>query len=318
MSTSSGEHRPPPRALGAELPPIRPEEGAAFAALLGLVRRLRAPGGCPWDREQTLRTMTPYIIEEAYEVMDAIERDDSPGLREELGDLIFLLLFCAEVGREEGRFAVDEILDHHLRKMIGRHPHVFGAAGRLAAGAAAQQWEELKQAEGGGERRSVVDGRIPALPALTAAYRVQEKAAAVGFDWEDLRGVLDKIEEEVAELRAELDRARATADGTGDAPAPGDPRRAELGDLLFAMVNLARRLRIDPESALRATTARFMRRFRYIEERLAEAGTRPSQASLAEMDRLWEEAKARERAETREQNAASDPPGSPGPAGGTS
>jgi ATP diphosphatase len=166
--------------------------------------------------------------------------------------------------------------------MIGRHPHVFGPAGRLGAGAAAQQWEELKQAEGGGDRRSVVDGRLPALPALTAAYRVQEKAAAVGFDWEDLRGVLDKIDQEVAELREEMDRAAP------DAPAAGDPRRAELGDLLFAMVNLARRLRIDPESALRATTARFMRRFRYIEERLAETGTRPSQTSLAEMDRLWE------------------------------
>lgn len=300
MSTSPGEHRPPARALGAELPPIHPEEGDAFAALLGLVRRLRAPNGCPWDREQTLRTMTPYIIEEAYEVMDAIERDDSAGLRDELGDLIFLLLFCAEVGREEGRFAIDELLDHHLRKMIGRHPHVFGEASRLGAGAAAQQWEELKQDEGGGERRSVVDGRLPALPALTAAYRVQEKAAAVGFDWEDLRGVLDKIEEEVAELRAEIDRASSST----AAPAPDDRRRAELGDLLFALVNLARRLRIDPESALRATTARFMRRFRYIEERLAAAGTRPSQSSLAEMDRLWEEAKAREEAEASE---AADP-----------
>lgn len=286
--------RPSPQAPGAapeppplpELPAPDPEEHAAFAALLGLVRRLRAPDGCPWDKDQTLHTMTPYIVEEAYEVIDAIERSDSAHLREELGDLVFLLFFCAEIGREEGRFRIEEVLLGHVRKMIARHPHVFLNRGQLGAGKAAQQWEELKQEEGGGQR-SVVDGRLPSLPALTGAYRVQEKAAAVGFDWEDVAGALDKIEEEIAELRAALGNAAAP---------PGQAEREEVGDLLFSIVNVARWLRIDPEAALRGTTAKFMRRFRYIEERLAAAGTKPSASTLAEMDRLWEEAKAREAA----------------------
>lgn len=269
------------------LPPPRPGETEAFAGLLGLIRRLRAPDGCAWDREQTLRTMTPYIVEEAYEVIDAIERDDSAQLREELGDLIFLLFFCAELGREKDRFTIDDLLDHHLQKMVARHPHVFGDRARLGSEAAAQQWEELKQEEGRGGR-SVVDGRLSVLPALTAAYRVQEKAAAVGFDWEDVQGVLDKIEEEIAELRTELNAP------VGNDEPRSEACRRELGDLFFALVNLARTLRIDPEAALRGTTSRFMRRFRVIEERLAESGKRPSQVGLVELDRLWEEAKARE------------------------
>jgi MazG family protein len=231
--------------------------------------------------------MTPYIVEEAYEVIDAIERNDSAHLREELGDLVFLLFFCAEIGREENRFRIDEVLLGHVRKMIARHPHVFLNRGEMGAGRAAQQWEELKQEEGGGGR-SVVDGRLPSLPALTAAYRVQEKAAAVGFDWEDVAGALDKLEEEIVELRAAL--------GSRGGPA-GPAQREEVGDLLFSIVNVARRLRIDPEATLRATTAKFMRRFRYIEDRLAESGIKPSQSTLAEMDRLWEEAKTREATE---------------------
>jgi len=271
------------------LPPLLPGESEAFAGLLGLIRRLRGPDGCPWDREQSLRTMTPYILEEAYEVIDSIERSDSALLREELGDLIFLLFFCAEIGREEARFTIDELLERHLRKMIGRHPHVFGPTGRLKPGEAAKQWEELKQEEGAAWR-SVVDGRVNSLPALTAAYRIQEKAAAVGFDWENVNGVLDKIEEEIAELRHEL-----SAEPSGSGPrSASDTQRHELGDLLFTLVNLARTLRVDPEGALRGSTARFVRRFRYVEERLAQAGTRPSQVGLAELDRLWEEAKARE------------------------
>ncbi len=271
------------------LPAPAPAEHDAFAALLGLVRRLRAPDGCPWDREQTLHTMTPYIIEEAYEVIDAIERDDAPHLGEELGDLLFLLFFCAEIGREEGRFRIEDVLLGHVRKMVARHPHVFLNQGSLGAGKAAQQWEEIKQEEGGGNR-SVVDGRLPSLPGLTAAYRVQEKAAAVGFDWAEVAGALDKLEEEIGELRAAL----APGDPARKAAAPGAAEREEIGDLLFSIVNVARRLRIDPEAALRGTTAKFMRRFRYVEERLALTGTRPSAATLAEMDRLWEEAKARE------------------------
>jgi len=222
-------------------------------------------------------------------VIDAIERSDAPHLGEELGDLLFLLFFCAEIGREEGRIRIEEVLLGHVRKMIARHPHVFLNQSALGAGKAAQQWEEIKQGEGSG-RRSVVDGRLPSLPALTAAYRVQEKAAAVGFDWEDVTGALDKLEEEIAELRAALGPGSPARAGA----APGAAEREEIGDLLFSIVNVARRLRIDPEAALRGTTAKFMRRFRYVEERLAAAGTRPSASTLAEMDRLWEEAKARE------------------------
>jgi ATP diphosphatase len=269
------------------LPAIHPSEADAFAAMLGLVRRLRGPDGCPWDREQTLRTLTPYLVEEAYEVIDAIERDDGAAIGEELGDLAFLVLFCIEMGREAERAQVDQVLLGHVRKMIGRHPHVFGGTDPIGAGAAARQWEELKQDEPGAnpgpERRSVVAGRLPSLPALTAAYRVQEKAAAVGFDWSEVTGALDKLEEEIRELRAAI------------AQGPADPaRREELGDLLFALVNVARRLRIDPEAALRGSTAKFIRRFQYIEGRLAAAGSRPAKSSLAEMDRLWEEAKAHE------------------------
>lgn len=267
------------------LPTISPSEAAAFAAALGLIRRLRAPDGCPWDREQTLHSMTPYLVEEAYEVIDAIERDDGAAIGEELGDLAFLVLCCIEMGRESGRFGVDQAFLGHVRKMIGRHPHVFGSSNPIGAGDAARQWEELKQDEqaAGSERRSVVGGRLPSLPAHTAANRVQEKAAAVGFDWAEVAGALDKLEEEIRELRSAIATAEADA-----------ARREEIGDLLFALVNVSRRLRIDPEAALRAATLKFIRRFQNIEDRLATAGTRPAATTLAEMDRLWEEAKAEE------------------------
>jgi len=231
--------------------------------------------------------MTPYLVEEAYEVIDAIERDDGAAIGEELGDLAFLVLCCIEMGREGGRFGVDQAFLGHVRKMIGRHPHVFGNLHPMGAGDAARQWEEMKQDEQaqGNERRSVVGGRLPSLPALTAAYRVQEKAAAVGFDWAEVAGALDKLEEEIRELRSAIAAADADA---------GAARREEIGDLLFALVNVSRRLRIDPEAALRAATGKFIRRFQYIEERLAAQGTRPAAATLAEMDRLWEAAKAEE------------------------
>ena len=308
-SSSSSASAPSPPSGAAPprppLPPITSEEAAAFAALLGLVRRLRGPGGCPWDREQTLNTLTPYILEEAYEVIDAIERDDSRGLREELGDLVFLLFFCAEIGRDAGRFTVDELLLEHVRKMIGRHPHVFADQSGIGAAGAARQWEELKQDEkpdAGGDRRSVVAGRLPALPGLTAAYRVQEKAAAVGFDWPAADGALAKLAEEIEELREALATSDAenSAAGSGTPAAtarpPGDASRSreELGDVLFAVVNVARRLRIDPEAALRSATTKFMRRFQYIEAQLEAQGLRPADTDLAAMDRLWEEAKSRE------------------------
>jgi MazG family protein len=268
-----------------DLPAATDAEALAFSRVIGLIRRLRAPDGCPWDREQTLGSMTPYLIEETYEVVDAIERADDPDLREELGDLVFLLLFCMEIAREEGRFAPASALDHHVRKMIARHPHVFARTRELDSGGAARQWEEIKQREKRG-RRSVLDGRLPALPALTGAFRVQEKASAVGFDWEQVGDVLDKVEEEIAELRAELERRDAA--GT----TPDTTRlREELGDVIFALVNVARFLSVDPEAALRGTTRRFIERFRHIEARLDASGRTPAQATLAEMDALWEEAK---------------------------
>jgi MazG family protein len=271
-----------------DLPAATDEEALAFAQLLGLIRRLRAPDGCPWDREQTLGSMTPYLIEETYEVIDAIERGDDTDLREELGDLVFLLVFCMEIAREEGRFAPASALEHHVRKMIARHPHVFARTRQLDSGGAARQWEEIKQREKSG-RRSVLDGRLPALPALTGAYRVQEKASAVGFDWQQVGEVLDKVEEEIAELRAELDRC-----DPGVPASPDTARvREELGDVLFALVNVARFLAVDPEAALRGTIRRFIERFRHIEARLDAVGRTPAEATLTEMDALWEEAKRR-------------------------
>jgi MazG family protein len=291
------------------------EEAGAFARLIGLIRRLRGPQGCPWDREQTLRTMTPYIIEETYEVIDAIERDDDADLREEIGDLVFLLVFCLDIAREDGRFTLDASFDAHVRKMIVRHPHVFANSDIHGSGQAATQWEEIKQREKS-ERSSVLDGRLASLPALTGAYRVQEKVAAVGFDWQRVEEVLDKVAEEIGEVREALAARRQASPGApgvepagaeaggGEADAPSgaaqvarddDQLRAEIGDLLFTLVNLARFLAVDPEAALRGTTARFMTRFRHIERRLAEAGRRPTDATLDEMDELWEEAKRLER-----------------------
>jgi len=284
---------PPPEApppLPA-LPAPSPAEHAAFAALLGLVRRLRAPDGCPWDREQTLHTMTPYIVEEAYEVIDAIERSDAPHLGEELGDLLFLLFFCAEIGREEGRIRIEEVLLGHVRKMIARHPHVFLNQSALGAGKAAQQWEEIKQEEGGG-RRSVVDGRLPSLPGLTAAYRVQEKAAAVGFDWPDAAAVLPKIEEEVRELQEAMSIA-------GVATTRAERVREELGDLLFSVVNLSRALGLDAEAALRDATRKFCARFNRMAEKAAREKTPLHEMDLESMEALWVAAKEEERDEER-------------------
>ncbi|MFQ5381785.1 MAG: YabN family protein, partial [Dehalococcoidia bacterium] len=211
------------------------------------------------------------------------------------------LFFCLEIARESGRFRIEEALEDHLRKMVRRHPHVFGEVGRLRSADAARQWEELKQSEKQSEAsgpRSVLAGRLPGLPALTAAFRVQEKVSAVGFDWPALDGVLDKVEEELGELRAALAPAgappqpRTRSSSDGDAPAAAtEAQRAELGDLLFSLVNVARFLTIDPEAALRGTTVRFSERFRYIEQRLAARGRTPTDASLAEMDALWDEAK---------------------------
>ena len=252
----------------------------AFAELVAVCRRLRGPDGCPWDREQTLETMTPYLTEEAVESGEAIASGRTEDIAEELGDLAFLAIFCLELLGEKQGVGIAEALERAAAKLIRRHPHVYGS-GKIADGDAAyRQWQEIKREEKGEPAASLL-GELPkGLPALVAAYRVQEKAGAVGFDWPDARGALAKIREEAGEIEAEMG---------GDT----DPKLArEVGDLLFAMVNLARHLAVDPERELRAATHRFRDRFHHIERRLAERGSSPAQASLEEMDRLWEEAKA--------------------------
>ncbi len=263
--------------------------------LTALMARLRDPErGCPWDIVQTFRTIAPHTIEEAYEVADAIERGDLMALKEELGDLLFQVVYYAQMARERGSFDFGAVATAIADKMVARHPHVFGDGAAVQdAEAQTARWEAHKAAERAA--RATAEGRAPGalddvaggLPALTRALKLQKRAARVGFDWTEAADILDKIEEETAELRAELQAA--------DNRDAHDRREDELGDLMFALVNLARRLEIDPEAALRRTNAKFERRFRHIEAWLAEGGRTPADASLDEMEALWQRAK---RAET--------------------
>lgn len=256
--------------------------------LLGLMERLRAPEtGCPWDRAQTYASIVPYTIEEAYELADAIARNDSSELRQELGDLLFQVVFYAQLAQEEGVFTFADIVKTIMEKMIRRHPHVFGDVRYRDHAERTAAWENIKATERDVKTASVLDHVPLALPAATRAVKLQRKAARVGFDWAEPTAVLAKIEEELAEIR---DVLTAGADGARVAE--------EIGDFLFACANLARHLKVDPEAALRAANAKFERRFRRIEDWLAESGRTPEQATLAEMDALWERAKAEERGET--------------------
>ena len=255
-------------------------EARSFDGLVGVCRRLRGPDGCPWDREQTLESMTPYLTEEAVEAVEAIAAGDPDHAAEELGDLAFLVVFCLELLGERGGPGLAAALERAAAKLVRRHPHVYGGAPVRDGDAAYRQWQEIKRAEkptGG----SLLGDTPRGLPALVAAFRVQEKAAAVGFDWPTPEGPLAKVREETDEVAAAM--------GEGDDPA----RAREIGDLLFAAVNLARKLGVDPERELRATLHRFRDRFAHVERRLAESGRTPAQSTLAEMDALWEEAKAR-------------------------
>ncbi len=273
----------------------------AFEKLLGVCRKLRGPDGCPWDRAQTLETMTPYLIEEAVESVEAIASGDADHAAEELGDLGFLVIFCLELLRERHGIGVAAALDRAAEKLMRRHPHVYGDAVVSDGQRAYQQWQEIKKTEkGAGAAKSSLLGEQPrSLPALVAAYRLQEKAAAVGFDWPSLDGTLAKIHEETGEI------VHALA-GTGGDSSP--EVAGEIGDLLFAVVNLARKLRIDPERELRSTSHRFRDRFVHIERRLAESGRTPSQSNLEEMDTLWEEAKRLARSAPAEPPAQGDTP----------
>jgi len=261
-----------------------------LARLLALVERLRAPDGCPWDREQTLGDLRAYLLEEAHETADAIDRGDWDALASELGDLLFQVAFLTTLAVEQGRFAPHEPLERSFAKMVARHPHVFG--GEVAADAAAvrQSWEQRKLRERAGGDGSHLDGAAsPSLPALVAAYRLTQKAAGVGFDWPDAEAVLAKLHEELDEVRAEMRAAAAK-----------ERLREELGDLLFAVANLARHLEVDPEAALAQANLKFRARFAHVERGLAARGKSLADSTLAEMDELWEEAKrepAPERAE---------------------
>ena len=257
--------------------------------LLDIMAALRHPEtGCPWDREQDFATIAPYTIEEAYEVAEAIRAGDREGLLSELGDLLFQVVFYAQMSREEGGFDFDDIVRAVCDKMVRRHPHVFAAGAPVAdAGAQTRNWENIKAAE---RRRaapaeaSILDDVPLGFPALLRACKLQRRAARVGFDWRDAAPVFDKAGEELAELR---EAARQ-----GDRGA----QKTEIGDLLFACANLARHLGFDPEEALRAANAKFEARFRRIEQWLAEGGRSPEEATLEEMDALWNRAKAEERA----------------------
>jgi len=275
--------------MASERPTAESLPREPMARLLAVMAWLRdRQHGCPWDVEQTFRTIAPYTIEEAYEVVDAIDRDDLGALKEELGDLLLQVVYHAQMAHESGAFGFADVASAIADKMVDRHPHVFGDARVATAEAQTVSWEARKAIEraakrAGAEPAGALDGVARALPALLRAEKIQKRAARVGFDWKQTGPVIDKIDEELGELRAELeagdvDQARLTD---------------ELGDVLFAVANLARHCKIDPEAALRATNDKFERRFRHIERRLAEAGRKPADATLEEMEALWQEAKTR-------------------------
>jgi len=257
--------------------------GEKFQTLVELMARMRAPGGCPWDREQTFDTIKPYTLEETYEVLDAIDRRDWNGLAEELGDFLLQAVFYAEMAAEEDRFSIDDALDAINQKLVRRHPHVFGEGSAETAGDVKRIWGEVKAAEKAGKKdqhdQGLLDGVPRALPALVEAQQIASRAAGVGFDWENPDQVLEKLHEELAEF-AEA-RQRASHAELED----------ELGDLLFVLVNLARFVKVDPEQALRKTNAKFRRRFGYIERKLAERGIKIEESNIQEMEALWQEAK---------------------------
>ncbi len=250
--------------------------------LLEIMERLRDPErGCPWDKQQTFRSIAPYTVEEAYEVADAIEREDMEALREELGDLLLQVVYHARMAEEAGLFGFEDVAAGIGAKLTERHPHVFGSGEMKDSTQQTKDWETRKAGERAAKQLvGVLDGIPLGMPALTRAEKLQKRAGRVGFDWPELAPVFAKVREELAELEQEV---------AGSAPKPR--LEDELGDLLFAVANAARKLGVDPEQALRGTNRKFERRFRHLEMRLAEQGRKPAQASLEEMDRYWDEAK---------------------------
>jgi len=296
-----------------------PTTGERFERAVSIMARLRAPGGCPWDREQTFDTIKPYTLEETYEVLEAIDARDWHELTGELGDLLLQVLFYAEMAAEENHFTIDDVLDRLSNKLVDRHPHVFGEVKADTAGEVVRNWQALKaeekkkrQEETGepskhGHPESVLHGVSPAMPALMEAYKISTRVAHVGFDWPNIEGLFDKLHEETGELRRNLKEYPEPGPQPQSAAAVASSRGVkisedlrgrledEVGDLLFVLVNIARYLALDPESALRKTNRKFRGRFEYLEARLREQGRKPAGASLEEMEALWQESKRQEK-----------------------
>jgi len=256
----------------------------SFDELVQLMQRLRGPDGCPWDRKQTLASLKPFVIEESYEVVDAIDRDDRPALAEELGDFLLQAVFIAELTREEGSFDIYDSVTAIHEKLVHRHPHVFGDVVANDAEEVLVNWEKLKNEERKAENKSVLAGVPQSLPALLKASRLTEKAARVGFDWRRTEDVFDKLDEEIAELHEAI--------GSGDESKVHD----EIGDLLFTIANIARKLNVNAEEALQSSNRKFRRRFEAMESSVRASERNLDQLSLEQMDALWDEAKAAERA----------------------
>lgn len=295
--------------------------GERFERAVAIMERLRAPGGCPWDREQTFDSIKPYTLEETYEVLEAIDNRDWPELAGELGDLLLQVLFYAEMAKEQSSFSIDDVLDRLSAKLINRHPHVFGDVKADTSAEVKRNWEALKveerkkRSEDGNsavspkkdEKHSILSGVSSAMPALLEAYKLSSRAAQTGFDWPNVDGLFDKLKEETDELREQLNdfpapgprpQGRGMA-GSGRTPVSEDLQARledEVGDLFFVLVNIARYLSLDPESALRKTNRKFKRRFQWMEARLQESGRTADQASMEELESLWQQAKREERA----------------------
>jgi nucleoside triphosphate diphosphatase len=297
-----------------------PTTGERFERAVSIMARLRGPGGCPWDREQTFDSIKPYTLEETYEVLEAIDNRDWNELTGELGDLLLQVLFYAEMAQEQATFSIDDVLDRLSDKLVRRHPHVFGDVKAETSSDVLRNWEALKAAEKKSRQdgssgdstppkpdaESVLAGVSSAMPALLEAYKLSSRAAQVGFDWPNIEGLFDKLKEETEELQEQLTlfpepgpqpQHRGIA-GSGRASIPDDLRARledEVGDLFFVLVNIARYLWLDPESALRKTNRKFKRRFQWMEQQLRNSNRSPQQASMDELDRLWTEAKQAER-----------------------
>jgi nucleoside triphosphate diphosphatase len=267
--------------------------GQEFSQLVELIARLRAPGGCPWDREQTHESLKPMMLEEAYEAVEAIDEGNDEEFKGELGDLLLQVVFHSQIATEEQRFTVAEVIERIASKMIRRHPHVFAEDTAQTSGEVLRNWEAIKEAELEAKGKSAAEGSMldsvsTRLPAVMEAFQMTTKVSRVDFDWPDVPSVLEKLDEEVEELK------QAVAD---EQPSHKDIA-GEVGDLLFVAVNVARLLGIDPESALKASNRKFRRRFRYIEDRLREQGRKPADSDHIEMDGLWDEAKSKEKDQT--------------------